>query len=114
MMGVPMRERPPYMSFLGTQTAGFAEPSQCAQQQGAKRLPALFQHMPTAIPTTPPHPHLQDIANPLAMVLSAAMMCKYDLNAPNVRRDGLHEQGRAGAEHGTAQHGNGAQHALGG
>ncbi len=27
----------------------------------------------------------QDIANPLAMVLSAAMMCKYDLNIPKVR-----------------------------
>jgi isocitrate/isopropylmalate dehydrogenase len=29
----------------------------------------------------------QDIANPLAMVLSAAMMCRYDLNLPKVRRD---------------------------
>jgi 3-isopropylmalate dehydrogenase len=28
----------------------------------------------------------QDIANPLAMVLSAAMMCRYDLNLPTVRR----------------------------
>ena len=27
----------------------------------------------------------QDIANPLAMVLSAAMMCRYDLNIPKVR-----------------------------
>jgi isocitrate/isopropylmalate dehydrogenase len=27
----------------------------------------------------------QDIANPLAMVLSAAMMCRYDLNLPQVR-----------------------------
>ena len=27
----------------------------------------------------------QDIANPIAMVLSAAMMCKYDLNIPKVR-----------------------------
>jgi 3-isopropylmalate dehydrogenase len=27
----------------------------------------------------------QDIANPLAMVLSAAMMCRYDLNLPKVR-----------------------------
>lgn len=26
----------------------------------------------------------QDIANPLAMIMSAAMMCKYDLNAPKV------------------------------
>jgi len=26
----------------------------------------------------------QDIANPLAMVMSAAMMCKYDLNCPKV------------------------------
>mmetsp|Transcript_23250 Transcript_23250/g.59384 ORF Transcript_23250/g.59384 Transcript_23250/m.59384 type:complete len:393 (-) Transcript_23250:301-1479(-) len=26
----------------------------------------------------------QDIANPLAMILSAAMMCRYDLNIPNV------------------------------
>jgi 3-isopropylmalate dehydrogenase len=26
----------------------------------------------------------QDIANPLAMVLSAAMMCRYDLNIPKV------------------------------
>lgn len=27
----------------------------------------------------------QDIANPMAMVLSAAMMCKYDLDCPKVR-----------------------------
>lgn len=27
----------------------------------------------------------QDMANPLAMVLSAAMMCRYDLNIPKVR-----------------------------
>eukprot|EP00983_Pelagomonas_calceolata_P021405 670568-Pelagomonas_calceolata.AAC.3 len=27
----------------------------------------------------------QDIANPMAMVMSAAMMCKYDLNCPKVR-----------------------------
>jgi 3-isopropylmalate dehydrogenase len=26
----------------------------------------------------------QDVANPLAMVLSAAMMCRYDLNIPAV------------------------------
>lgn len=26
----------------------------------------------------------QDIANPLAMVMSAAMMCRYNLNAPKV------------------------------
>jgi 3-isopropylmalate dehydrogenase len=26
----------------------------------------------------------QDLANPLAMVLSAAMMCRYDLNIPKV------------------------------
>lgn len=26
----------------------------------------------------------QDMANPLAMVLSAAMMCRYDLNIPKV------------------------------
>jgi len=26
----------------------------------------------------------QDIANPMAMVMSAAMMCKYDLNCPKV------------------------------
>jgi len=26
----------------------------------------------------------QDIANPMAMVLSAAMMCRYDLNIPKV------------------------------
>ena len=29
-----------------------------------------------------------DIANPMAMVLSAAMMCRYDLNIPNVRGRG--------------------------
>ena len=28
----------------------------------------------------------QDIANPLAMVLSAAMMCRYGLNLPQVRQ----------------------------
>ena len=28
----------------------------------------------------------QDIANPLAMVLSAAMMCRYGLNMPQVRQ----------------------------
>lgn len=27
----------------------------------------------------------QDVANPMAMVLSAAMMCRYDLNIPKVR-----------------------------
>lgn len=27
----------------------------------------------------------QDIANPLAMVMSAAMMCRYDLSIPKVR-----------------------------
>jgi 3-isopropylmalate dehydrogenase len=27
----------------------------------------------------------QDMANPLAMVLSAAMMCRYDLSLPQVR-----------------------------
>jgi 3-isopropylmalate dehydrogenase len=26
----------------------------------------------------------QDIANPMAMVMSAAMMCRYDLNIPKV------------------------------
>lgn len=26
----------------------------------------------------------QDVANPMAMVLSAAMMCRYDLNIPKV------------------------------
>jgi 3-isopropylmalate dehydrogenase len=30
----------------------------------------------------------QDIANPLAMLLSAAMMCRYDLNEPKVRLAG--------------------------
>ena len=29
----------------------------------------------------------QDVANPLAMVLSAAMMCRYGLNMPQVRMD---------------------------
>ena len=29
----------------------------------------------------------QDMANPLAMVLSAAMMCRYDLNIPQVPCD---------------------------
>ena len=29
----------------------------------------------------------QDIANPLAMVLSAAMMCRYGLNMPQVRQE---------------------------
>ena len=29
----------------------------------------------------------QDIANPLAMVLSAAMMCRYGLNLPEVRQN---------------------------
>ncbi len=29
----------------------------------------------------------QDLANPLAMVLSAAMMCRYGLNMPQVRKD---------------------------
>jgi hypothetical protein len=32
----------------------------------------------------------QDLANPLAMVLSAAMMCRYDLNIPQVGRRLVH------------------------
>ncbi len=31
----------------------------------------------------------KDLANPLAMVLSAAMMCRYGLNLPKVRHPAL-------------------------
>ena len=40
----------------------------------------------------------QDIANPMAMVMSAAMMCRYDLNIPKVRRGGVGRPGGAGCE----------------
>lgn len=32
----------------------------------------------------------KDLANPLAMIMSAAMMCKYDLNIPMVRMGAFH------------------------
>ena len=43
----------------------------------------------------------QDIANPLAMVLSAAMMCRYGLNMPQVRQ-GIETALNAGATSGNA------------
>jgi len=51
----------------------------------------------------------QDKANPLAMVLSAAMMCRYGLNLPKVggwgRPGGSVRSGAAGGRHNGAEMG---------
>jgi len=41
--------------------------------------------MPQPVHGSAPDIAGQDIANPMAMVMSAAMMCKYDLNCTKVR-----------------------------